>query len=152
MGKEIEYKFLVDAEGWNRFKKPKPELIVQSYLQNTVERTVRVRIKKDKGFLTIKGATDGVTRSEFEYEIPVEEAEAIIETFKLPHIRKHRYEIKLGNHTWEVDVFEGALSGLILAEVEVNEEGEFFEKPDWVTKDVSTNPEYYNAVLIEKCG
>lgn len=151
MGKEIEYKFLVDKPKWESLEKPEPKLIIQSYLQNKVERTVRVRVKGDKGYLTIKGATSGVTRAEFEYEIPVSEVEDIIATFQLPHIRKKRYEIKVDQHIWEVDVFEGALDGLVLAEVEVSEEGEAFTTPDWVTKDVSTNPDYFNAVLIEKC-
>jgi len=152
MGKEIEYKFLVNKELWSIAKKPKPQLIVQSYLQNTRERTVRVRIKGEKGFLTVKGATVEVTRQEFEYEIPRVDAESMIEAFHLPNIRKQRYEIPLGKHIWEVDVFEGALEGLILAEIEVSQEGEKFEKPDWVTEDVSTDPNYYNAVLIEKCS
>ncbi len=151
MGKEIEYKFLVDQDQWDALEKPESTLIIQSFLQKSVERVVRVRVKGDQGFLTIKGATKGVTRVEFEYEIPVADAEEIISTFQLPHIRKQRYEIVIDDHTWEVDVFEGALEGLILAEIEVSEEGESFTKPNWVTEDVSTNPEYYNAVLIEKC-
>lgn len=151
MGKEIEYKFLVDQDQWEKLDKPIPKLIVQSYLQNTPEKTVRVRIKGDQGFLTIKGATEGVTRTEFEYEIPVSEAEEMIATFQLSHIRKKRYEIQVDRHLWEVDVFEGALEGLILAEVEVLDEGEQFTKPSWVTEDVSTDSEYYNAVLIKKC-
>ncbi len=150
MGKEIEYKFLVDEARWSALEKPEPKLIVQSFLHNSVERIVRVRVKGNQGFLTIKGTTKGVTRIEFEYEIPVAEAEEMIATFRLPHIRKQRYEISVDQHIWEVDVFEGALAGLILAEVEVAIEGENFTVPDWVTEDVSTNPEYYNAVLIEK--
>ncbi len=151
MGKEIEYKFLVDRDQWNTLEKPTPKLIVQSYLQNTPEKTVRVRVKGNQGFLTIKGATKGVTRTEFEYEIPLEEAEEMIATFHLPHIRKKRYEIQVDQHLWEVDVFEGALAGLILAEVELSEETEHFTKPTWITQDVSTDPKYYNAVLIQKC-
>ncbi|MCR9173580.1 MAG: CYTH domain-containing protein [bacterium] len=151
MGKEIEYKFLVDTEKWEGTEKPEPQLIIQSYLQNEKERSVRVRVKGDRGFLTIKGATEGVTRTEYEYEIPVSDVEEMIARFQLPHIRKLRYEIQVGDHVWEVDVFEGALEGLVLAEVEVQEEGEAFTKPTWVTEDVSTNPAYYNAVLIGKC-
>lgn len=151
MGKEIEYKFLVEPNKWAALEKPEPKLIVQSYLHSSPERTVRVRVKGDRGFLTIKGATVGVTRPEFEYGIPVSEVEEIIATFQLPHIRKNRYELKVDDHLWEVDVFEGPLEGLILAEVEVSEEGESFTRPNWVTEDVSTNPEYYNAVLIERC-
>jgi CYTH domain-containing protein len=151
MGKEIEYKFLVDQAQWDTLEKPVPQLIIQSYLHNTPEKSVRVRVKGDKGYLTVKGATKGVTRSEFEYEIPVSEAEDMIATFQLSHIRKYRYEVKIDDHLWEIDVFEGALAGLVLAEVEVTTEGESFTKPSWVTEDVSTDPAYYNAVLIGKC-
>lgn len=151
MGKEIEYKFLVDKKQWEVLEKPLPVLIIQSYLQRETDRTVRIRVKGDKGFVTIKGATKGVTRAEFEYEIPVHEVEEMIQTFQLSHIRKQRYEIMVDQHLWEVDVFEGALSGLILAEVEVSQEGENFTKPAWVTEDVSMDPQYYNAVLIQQC-
>lgn len=151
MAQEIEYKFLVDKAQWQALEKPEPQLILQSYLHNSRELTVRVRIKGNKGFLTVKGATSGVTRTEFEYEIPKEDAEEMVSTFALPHIRKHRYEIPFGDHLWEVDVFEGALQGLVLAEIELTSEDEAFEKPEWITEDVSTDPAYYNAVLIQKC-
>lgn len=151
MATEIEYKFLVDEEVWNSIEKPTPSLIVQSYIHSSEEVTVRVRIKGEKAYLTIKGKTVGVSRSEFEYEIPVTDAEEMISQFSEKQIRKLRYEIPLGNHTWEVDVFEGKLVGLILAEIELDSEDEEFEKPDWVTKDVSTDAGYYNAILIERC-
>ncbi len=151
MGKEIEYKFLVDKAQWDALEKPEPQLIIQSFLQKEVERIVRIRVKGSKGYLTIKGATEGVTRMEFEYEVPVADVQEMIKTFELPHIRKQRYEIKVDQHVWEVDVFEGPLEGLILAEIEVSEEGESFTKPEWVTEDVSRDPSYYNAVLIERC-
>jgi CYTH domain-containing protein len=150
MATEIEHKFCVDHKKWDLVEKPRPKRIIQAYLHNSVERTVRVRVKENQGFITIKGASSGVSRSEFEYEIPRDEAEEIISKFKLPHINKLRYEIPYGNHIWEIDVFEGALSGLILAEVELKAENDRFEKPDFVTVDVSTDPAYYNAVLIEK--
>ena len=148
---EIEYKFLVNHEIWSKIEKPKPELIVQGYISKSVESTVRVRIKGDNGFLTIKGKTEGITRSEFEYEIPVEDAESMIDLFTDKHIRKHRYEIIVSGKTWEVDEFHGPLEGLILAELEVESEEEKFEKPTWVTDDVSTDSNYFNAVLIDKC-
>lgn len=151
MAQEIEYKFLVDRSLWEAVEKPEPQLILQSYLYNSKEMTVRVRIKGDKGYLTVKGASKGITREEFEYAIPKEDAESMVAAFALPHIRKYRYEIPSGKHVWEVDVFEGALQGLILAEIELSAEDEAFEKPEWVTEDVSTNPNYYNAVLIQKC-
>jgi len=148
---EIEYKYLVDTNKWNALKKPEGELIVQGFIYNSKECVVRVRIKGNRGFLTIKGETKGITRQEFEYEIPFEDAEKMIDSFTDKHIRKVRYEIIIGKHTWEVDVFEGALQGLILAELEVDSEDEKFELPEWVTEDVSYDSNYYNAVLIEKC-
>lgn len=151
MATEIEYKFLVDEDKWNVVKKPEPSLIVQAYIHNSKELTLRVRIKGNQGFLTIKGATVGVTRTEFEYEIPISDAEEMISQFSEKHIRKLRYEIPMGNHTWEVDVFEGKLSGLILAEIELKSENEAFQKPNWVGENVSTDEEYYNAVLIKRC-
>ena len=148
---EIEYKYLVDKAKWNAINKPKGELIVQGFLHNSKECVVRIRIKGFKGFLTIKGETKGITRKEFEYEIPVNEAQDIVDSFISKSIRKIRYEIPLDNRTWEVDVFEGALEGLIIAELEVESESETFKLPDWVTEDVSRDPNYYNAVLIERC-
>lgn len=151
MNQEIEYKFLVDAAKWEALDKPQPESIVQAYLQREKERTVRVRTKGGRGYLTVKGATTGVTRAEFEYEIPAEEVNEMIATLKLPCLQKKRYEINHGNHLWEVDVFEGKLDGLIVAEIEVSSEDEAFEIPDWVTENVSHDPQYYNAQLILRC-
>jgi len=148
---EIEYKFLVDHKIWSELEKPAPELIVQGYISKSVESTVRVRIKGDKGFLTIKGKTEGIRRPEFEYEIPVQDAESMIDLFTDKHIRKHRYEVIVAGKTWEVDEFHGPLEGLILAELEVESEEEEFEKPTWVTDDVSMDSNYFNAVLIDKC-
>ena len=149
--KEIEYKYLVDEKLWQEVEKPEPELIVQGFVSRTEDSVVRVRIKGAKGYLTIKGKTVGITRQEFEYEIPLNEAEEILKSFTSKEIRKHRYEIAIGKHIWEVDEFHGKLEGLVLAELEVSSEEEQFELPTWVTQNVSTNPEYYNAVLIDKC-
>lgn len=148
---EIEYKFLVDHARWAAVDKPEPTLIVQAYISRGVDTTVRVRIRGDRGFLTIKGKTEGIRRSEFEYEIPVEDAESMIAQFTDKCIRKHRYEVIFDQKVWEVDEFHGALSGLIVAELEVDSEDEIFTKPGWVTEDVSHDPTYFNAVLIEKC-
>lgn len=149
--KEIEYKFLVDTEKWELMSKPEPTLIVQGFLSKSNGLVVRVRIKGAKGYLTVKGKTNGISRTEFEYEIPVADVEAMLAEFTDKSIRKWRYEIEFQGKTWEVDVFQGTLSGLILAELEVQSEEEEFELPDWVTENVSTNPNYYNAVLIERC-
>lgn len=148
---EIEYKFLVDKESWEKVEKPDPVLIVQGYISKGVDSTVRVRIKGNQGFLAVKGKSEGIRRSEFEYEIPVEEAESMIELFTEKHIRKFRYYVIVSGKKWEVDVFQGPLRGLVLAELEVESEDEIFEKPLWVTDDVSTDPNYFNAVLVERC-
>jgi len=145
---EIEYKYLVDKKKWAQIEKPQPQLIVQGYLHSSVEKTVRIRIKGEKAYLTIKGKTVGITRSEFEYEIPMEDAEAMLSEMIDKKTRKYRYEVKVGKYTWEVDEFEGHLQGLIMAELEVESEDEKFALPDWVTVNVSEDERYYNAVLI----
>jgi adenylate cyclase len=149
--KEIEYKFLVDHDKWSKLEKPEPTLIVQGYISISEEVVVRVRIKGDKGFLTIKGKMVGITRPEFEYEIPLEDAEAMVELFTEKHIRKYRYEVMFDGKIWEIDEFHGKLQGLVVAELEVQSENELFSKPSWVTADVSTDPKYFNAVLIDQC-
>lgn len=148
---EIERKFLIDHEKWALVEKPEPKHIVQAYLYSSPAKTIRVRTKGSKGFLTIKGATVGISRSEFEYEIPLDEAKQLINQFAEKVIDKHRYEITVGKHLWEIDEFHGKLEGLILAEIELDSEDEIFEKPDWATEDVSLDVQYYNAKLIEKC-
>ena len=149
--KEIEYKYLVDQSKWYELRKPEPQTIIQGFLSRSKELVVRVRVKGEKGFLTIKGKSEGIARTEFEYLIPVDEAKAMLAEFADKQIIKKRYEINVDGKTWEVDEFEGALEGLNLAELEVESEDENFTLPDWVTKDVSTDPNYFNAVLIDKC-
>lgn len=147
---EIERKFLVDHEKWEKLEKPSPKHIIQAYLVSSPEKTIRVRTKETKGYLTIKGPTVGISRSEFEYEIPLEDAKQLIAQFAEKTIEKYRYEIKFGNHLWEVDEFQGKLAGLIIAEIELEAENEQFEKPDWVTEDVSMDQQYFNSNLVEK--
>ncbi len=147
---EIERKFLVKEHLWEAIEKPSPSRIVQAYLVNSAEKTVRIRIKGTKGFLTIKGPTQGISRSEFEYEIPLKDADELISTFAEKVIEKFRYEISFKNHLWEVDVFTGKLEGVYLAEIELNSEDEHFELPEWVGEEVSTDPNYYNSNLINK--
>ena len=147
---EIERKFLVDKTLWKKLLKPSPSRIVQAYLVNSAEKTIRIRIKEKKGYLTIKGPTHGISRAEFEYEIPIKDAEELISTFAEKVIEKFRYEISFKNHLWEVDVFTGKLDGLYLAEIELSSEEEHFELPDWVGEEVSTDPNYYNSNLINK--
>lgn len=148
---EIERKFLIHQAIWDAVIKPSPKKIVQAYLVNTAEKTIRVRIKGDQGFITIKGPTKGISRSEFEYEIPLVDAEALIQQFAERFIDKDRYEIIFEGKLWEVDVFHGKLEGLILAEIELESEEETFSTPEWIGKEVSHDVEYFNARLVEKC-
>ena len=148
---EIERKFLLHRQLWDAVIKPNPKKIVQAYLVNTAEKTIRIRIKGDKGFITIKGPTKGISRSEFEYEIPLADAEALILQFAEKVIDKDRYEITFEGKLWEVDVFHGKLEGLILAEIELEREDEVFSVPEWIAQEVSHDVEYFNARLVEKC-
>ncbi len=146
--KEIERKFLVSSSHWDKQEKAVFFDIAQAYILNTKEKTIRLRLRDKHAFITIKGATHGLTRNEYEYEIPFKEAEQMMLEFKLKVLKKRRYLIDFKNKTWEVDVFENELKGLILAEIELESEGEVFAKPDWVGKEVSYDPNYFNANLI----
>jgi adenylate cyclase len=145
---EIERKFLVTSD---IFKKEAfaQNRIKQGYLSSIPERTVRVRIKGDKAFLTIKGMSNesGLSRFEWEKEIPVEEAEKLLLLCEPGIIDKTRFEIKSGKHVVEVDEFYGENEGLIMAEIELNTETESFEKPIWLDKEVTNDKRYYNAYL-----
>lgn len=147
---EIERKFLVDKVLWALQAKPEGQKIKQAYLLNSPEKTIRVRTKGTKGFLTIKGPTLGISRAEYEYEIPVYEAEELIQQFAVKYIEKTRYEITVGKHIWEVDEFGGKLAGLMLAEIELTAEDELFERPEWVTLEVSEDVNYFNSNLINR--
>ena len=145
---EIERKFLVTntdcialATNQNR--------IVQGYLNSNPERTVRIRIKGNKGFLTIKGKGNesGASRFEWEKEIPVTDAEQLLSLCEKGIIDKIRYEIPIENHIYEIDVFSGNNNGLIIAEIELESETEQFLKPDWLGKEVTGDEKYYNAYL-----
>ena len=145
---EIERKFLVTSDA---FKKEAfaQNRIAQGYLSSVPERTVRVRIKGDKGFLTIKGASNetGLSRFEWEKEIPVDEATALLKLCQKGIIDKTRFEVKMGNHIFEVDEFYGENEGLIIAEVELKSETEAFEKPVWLGTEVTNDIRYYNSYL-----
>ncbi len=147
MAKEIERKFLV-KDSWQ----PQSEgiKIAQGYLSTVPERTVRVRIKGDKGYLTIKGKNQGISRAEFEYEIPVQDAEELLQLAEQPILVKTRYLEKQGDFTWEVDVFAGENQGLVVAEIELPAEDAEFSRPAWLGQEVSGDVRYYNANLI-KC-
>jgi CYTH domain-containing protein len=145
MGQEIERKFLVDKDKWSAVDKGRGKRIEQGYLSKTIETTVRVRVKGDKGYLTIKGKEIDLVRAEFEYEIPLHEAEEILLKFCNNPIRKIRYEIRVANHSWEVDEFISPDPTLILAEIELDEANESFAIPDWVLEEVTGQAAYYNA-------
>jgi CYTH domain-containing protein len=145
---EIERKFLVLSDGFisAAFSKKR---IVQGYLNSNPERTVRVRIKTDKAYLTIKGKGNetGTTRLEWEREIAVSDAEKLLTICESGIIDKIRHEVKVGNHIFEVDVFSGDNEGLIIAEIELQSEDEVFEKPHWLGKEVTNDERFYNSFL-----
>src|SRR5690606_20739925 len=147
---EIERKFLVDIEKWDIFIKPDPIIIRQGYLSTDDLTTIRVRTKNDKGYLTVKGKTIGITREEFEYEIPFNDAVEMLEKFASPYLHKIRYEIMFGSKIWEIDVFQGKLAPLIIAEIELTNEDETFTKPDFISEEVSHLPEYFNSNIIKR--
>jgi len=145
---EIERKFLVLSDAFKTVAATQNR-IVQGYLNSDSERTVRVRIKGNKGFLTIKGKgnASGTTRLEWEKEIPVSEAELLLPLCEKGMIDKIRYEVPVGKHVYEVDVFSGDNEGLVVAEIELKTEEESFEKPNWLGKEVTGEERYYNAFL-----
>ena len=148
---EIERKFLVISEAFigESFAQKR---IVQAYLSSVPERTVRIRIKGDKGFITIKGKSNdsGTTRLEWEKEISLSEAESLLSICESGIIDKIRYEVKVGNHVFEVDVFSGENEGLIIAEIELQSENEWFEKPIWLGEEVTNDERFYNSFLSKK--
>jgi adenylate cyclase len=145
---EIERKFLVRNDSFKKEAFAKNH-IAQGYLSSVPERTVRVRIKGEKGFLTIKGASNdsGLSRFEWEKEIPVSEAKSLLLLCEKGVIDKTRFEIKKGNHVFEVDEFYNDNEGLIVAEIELDSENDTFEIPDWLGKEVTGDIRYYNAYL-----
>ena len=148
MATEIERKFLVNK---SLFKPTSEgEYIAQGYLSSTPERTVRVRIKNNRGFLTIKGKNRGISRSEFEYEIPEPDARELLNLCEPSIIVKRRHIINVNNSIWEVDVFEGDNNGLIVAEIELQSEDEIFSRPDWLGDEVSNDARYYNSNLSKR--
>lgn len=147
MTKEIERKFLVKGDAWRSLAEGVSYR--QGYLNSQKERTVRIRTVGEKAYLTVKGPTRGVTRTEFEYEIPYEDCLAMLEELaEKPIIEKKRYRIPAGSYVWEVDEFFGVNEGLILAEIELPSEDAVFEKPDWIGEEVSGDPRYFNSSLV----
>jgi adenylate cyclase len=148
MGKEIERKFLVKNDSFKKLAEA--EVLQQGFLSVNKNRVVRVRISRGKAWLTIKGITKGSVRHEFEYDIPIKDAQFMINNFcKKPVIIKKRYRIQHGELYWEVDEFLNDNQGLVIAEIELNTEDQDFDKPDWVGEEVTENKKYYNAYLIK---
>lgn len=148
MPQEIERKFLLANDSW-KHQVSKSFAIRQGFLSTEPSRTVRIRQKGDRGFLTIKGITTGVSRAEFEYDIPLPDALQLLDLCLQPIIDKTRYIVEVNGNTWEIDVFAGANDGLVIAEIELESEEQEFLRPDWLGQEVSDDPRYYNSMLAQ---
>lgn len=151
MATEIEHKYLVKNDTY-RSLATESWPISQGYLSRDPERTVRVRIKGDRGYLTVKGINRGAVRSEFEYEISKDDAETMLGMCVAPIVSKTRYIVPFGGHIWEVDEFSGALKGLVTAEIELNTEAESYDMPDFAGRNVTGDPAFYNSNLSTATG
>lgn len=148
MGIEIEKKFLLKNDDWKK-EADNGEQFRQGYMSGSNRSSIRIRVAGEKANINIKSATLGVTRKEYEYEIPVEDANEMLDTMcEKPFIEKHRYFVVRGAHTWEIDVFEGDNEGLVVAEIELSDPEEPFDIPGWIGDDVSEDPKYYNVCLV----
>ncbi len=148
MAQEIERKFLVKDDSF-KAKSTNKTVIIQGFLSTIPERTVRIRISGRQGYITVKGISNksGTSRFEWEKEIDIKEAEELIKICEPGIIHKTRYNIKSGNHTFEVDVFNDDNKGLVVAEIELSSERENFKKPKWLGKEVTGDEKYYNSML-----
>ena len=148
MGTEIERKFLVTGQSW---KKPGAGVQYrQGYLNTHKERVVRVRTMGGKAALTVKGVSVGASRLEFEYEIPVDDANQLLDLCENPLIEKTRYRIEHGGLIWEVDEFHGVNKGLVIAECELEAEDQEIDKPNWIGDEVTGDPRYLNSNLVAR--
>ena len=147
MALEIERKFKVANAGWQD-SVTRSTCLRQGYLSTKPEATVRVRLENGVGTLTIKSKTRGISRSEFEYDIPSSEVTQLLQLCEGPLIEKIRHLVIIGEHTWEIDEFSGDNQGLIIAEIELSSEDESFKKPGWLGKEVSHDARYYNSSLV----
>jgi adenylate cyclase len=150
MAIEIERKFIVNKELWGKVDKPAGNALVQGYIHSDENKTIRIRTANKKGFITIKGksSVDGLSRAEFEYEIPESDALELLNFFTDKTINKTRYKIPFEGFIWEVDVFEGNNHGLIMAEIELQSTVQSFTKPDWIAQEVTGDIRFYNSYLI----
>ncbi|WP_036480926.1 CYTH domain-containing protein [Myxosarcina sp. GI1] len=147
MPQEIERKFLVKGNDWRKLSEGVP--YSQGYISTTGKQTVRVRTVGDRGFITIKGPREGISRAEFEYSIPYQDAIEILDTLcDRPLIKKTRYKIPVDDVVWEVDEFAGENEGLVIAEVELLDEQQTIDLPDWIDREVD-DPKYFNANLAK---
>jgi adenylate cyclase len=145
MGVEIERKFLLSGEAWRALGEPL--LLRQGYLSSDPARVVRVRVEGDEAYLTIKGKSVGATRGEWEYPIPVADANELLALCEQPIVEKYRRKIEFAGNVWEVDEFLGASLGLVVAEIELVSEDQSFERPDWIGFEVTHDPRYFNSAL-----
>lgn len=150
MATEIEHKYLVIKDIWENVIPDKSVEIKQAYLLTDPEKTIRVRTKGNVGFITVKGKSNGASRLEFEYEIPIDDANELINKFCSNLIEKTRHILIHDNKTWEVDEFKGLNAGLIVAEIELNSEDENYSIPDWIDKNVTDDLRYANSNLSIK--
>jgi adenylate cyclase len=149
MGREIERKFLLRDDTW-RAAVHRSMRLRQAYLSEAGRASVRVRIADTHATLNIKGARLGVSREEYEYPIPLDDAEELMTICASHPVVKTRHLVRHGAHTWEIDEFDGANAGLIVAEIELDDAEESFARPDWLGKEVSDDARYYNAALARK--
>ena len=148
MADEIERKFLVKGDAWRSLATGIP--YCQGYIASTEGRTVRIRVVGELGYLTLKGATTGISRAEFEYPIPLNDALELLETLcDRPLIQKRRYKIEYAGLIWEMDEFEGDNQGLIVAEVELTNVEQTIALPAWIDREVSDDPHYFNSNLAK---
>jgi|TARA_B110000305_G_scaffold184791_1_gene205441 CYTH domain-containing protein len=147
---EIERKFLVTSSGYRK-QASRKSIIVQGYLSSNPERTVRVRLRDQTGYITIKGKSNesGLSRFEWEKEVSKSDAEALLELCEETVISKTRFEVRIADHLFEVDEFDGPNKGLVIAEVELRSENEVFSKPDWLGREVTGSKKYYNSSLSQ---
>jgi adenylate cyclase len=147
MGREIERKYLVHKDRWNKALKGKGEFYRQGYLTIDPHKTIRVRVTETKGYVAIKGVSVGAMRQQYEYEIPRTDANELLNNFAVSDITKRRFTLSYEGKVWEVDEFLGANEGLIIAEIELASEKEQFVLPEWVGDDVTGDERYYNSNL-----
>ncbi|MCC6372526.1 MAG: CYTH domain-containing protein [Bacteroidia bacterium] len=147
MPTETEHKYLVNKELWQLVKPYKSTRIQQAYLSTDPDKTIRVRTSGDNGYITIKGRSLNYSLAEYEYAIPLTEAQELIANFCLAVVEKTRHLVKHGSHVWEVDEFLGSNAGLIVAEIELSSNDEVYELPEWVGQNVSDDVRYANSNL-----